>query len=46
MKVKKGPWELKRCTAGMKEKARSILRSIKCKDVTVPRRPQCPLYSE
>ena len=30
MKEKKGHWELKRYTAGMKEKAKSVLRSRKC----------------
>lgn len=46
MKEKKGHWELKRYTAGMKEKAKRVLRSMKWTYVTVPRGPCCPLYSE
>lgn len=46
MKEKKGHWKVQRFPAGMKEKAKSVLRSVNCNSATLPRRPHCPLYSE
>lgn len=43
MKKKKGHWELKPCTAWMKDRARLVLRSMKCNYVTAPRRPHSAL---